>query len=169
MTRGLCVGYLTLIAALAGTQTTAFGQSLEGHLERYNVLLGASWSCKIKTPYRFAMPGDSFVLTFRPDGAYALHEGREPSPTSGYTFDGYFSYHPGRKTFSFAMADSSGYVELLHSKDGISYSGRGWWQDQSFTIDRTYNLESDKSFTVHEVSDVNGPNTTLDYTCIREK
>jgi hypothetical protein len=67
------------------------------------------------------------------------------------------------------MADSGGNVELLQSSDGVEYSGRGWWQDQSFVfVRRIYQQKGPNLFTVHEVSNVTGPSSIRDYSCTRE-
>jgi hypothetical protein len=137
----------------------------------FNYLIGGTWACAVKIPYKFPIPGDTFFLTFDASDEYTLHERRSPTSRtdSDYTSDGYVSYYPAREVYSLAMADSGGRVELLQSRDGVEYSGSGWWQDQSFIFTRRiYEQKGPNLFSVHEVSNVNGPNSIRDYSCTRE-
>ena len=166
---------LTLVlvsqALIAEAPADATTQPLHGHMAVFNYLIGGTWLCSVKTPYNFPTPGDTFFLTFDATDEYTLHERRSPARNadSGYVFDGYVSYYPAREVYSLAMADSGGNVELLQSRDGADYSGRGWWQNQSYVFThRIYEEKSANLFTVHEISNTNGPNSIRDYSCTRQ-
>jgi hypothetical protein len=70
---------LLSLALTADAYADATTEPLGGHMTAFNYLIGGTWLCSVKTPYKFQTPGDTFFLTFDASDEYTLHERRSPS------------------------------------------------------------------------------------------
>jgi hypothetical protein len=132
----------------------------------FNYLIGGTWSCSTKMSAMDGHAGGNgrSTVTFDVVPGNVFHD---HVASAHYADDDYFGFDAKSGTFWNTSADSTGAHEYATSKDGVTYSGRGWEGSTSSHVVSTYKKLGPTHVAVHEVITANGQVSTFDADCTK--